>query len=287
MHPLRTLSLLLLPLSLCACPAPIPRPADALQDPHELLQAIEAATNEIHSARMKDVRLDWYGAQGRLSLRQTLLFQQPDRLRVQTYIPGFDGVAGVLVCACGRFAFHDRQEDIYYYGPATAQNVARVLPLGLSCRDLGQVLLGGAPHDRLRDGQPRASLAWDDDTGRYRLVLEPQAGQDAGARIVLQVRHKDWRVTQMNTTAGTQTLYQYTADDFAPVQGFLLPQQRRFLLEPSGDDFSLTAKDTQINPDLPPELFQLAPPDGSPRRYIGPLDPPPPPGDLCAPESTP
>ena len=154
-------ALALLALLAPACMKPIPRPSDAISEPGELLEAVKASSLEIESLRMKDVRLDYFGAQGRVSVRQTLLQQQPDRLRVQTYIPGFDGVAGVLVCACGQFAFHDRQEDIYYYGPATAKNVGRVLPLGLNCRDMGHVLLGGAPHDRLEAAGGEPSLRWD------------------------------------------------------------------------------------------------------------------------------
>lgn len=271
---------------LCAsgCPQPIPRPQDAVEDPQELLEAVRAATLEIHSARLKNVRLDYFGQQGRVSVRQTLLQQHPDRLRVQTYIPGFDGVAGVLVCACGQFAFHDRQEDVYYYGPASAENVARVLPLGLNCRDMGHVLLGGAPHDRLQAGAPGASLSWDEQTGRYRLEMQPDSGQDAGNKVMMQIRHKDWRVAEMKTVApGGQVLYHYTAEDFTPTQGHLLPEARRFVVADGGEDFSLRSGETQLDPELPEGLFSLAPPSGSRVQYLGPQAPPPPPqGDLCA-----
>lgn len=265
------------------CPRNIAPPSDQVTDAGELIAAVEAATTSVQDVRMLDVRLDFFGQQGRASVKQLVLIQHPDRLRIQTYIPGMEGIAGVLVCACGRFAFHDRQEDVYYYGPATAENVARVLPVGLGCQDLAHVLLGGAPHQRLLALGGEPTLKWDRRQGLYRLTWE-QAGPQ-GERAEVQVRHGDWRVTRMRTWKGDGSLeYDYTAERFESQQGLMLPGKRRFVVPGTQEDFSLAQGETQINPGLDEVLFELSPPGGSPVRYIGPMSPPPPPpvdGLLC------
>ncbi len=266
--------LLFLSFLTMGCPQ-VPPPKDQVTDPAELLRAVKEATGQIRDARLKEVRMDYFGEQGRLSLRQTLLFQQPDRLRVQTYVPGFEGTAGVLVCACGRFAYHDQREQVFYHGDATPENLGSVLteglrPLGLSCADLGALLLGGAPHERLAAAGGTPTLAWDGDTGRYRWETLARAGKDQGARIELQVRHGDWRVAALRVVEpGGQLRYEYRAEDFEMIGGHAVPQERRFVVPATGDDLSLRAGETQVNPGLPEELFRLAPPDGAPIRYIG------------------
>ncbi len=270
-------------LLLGGCPKNVPPPTDEVTDAAELLEAINGATTSIDDARMLDVRLDYFGQQGRASIKQLILLQHPDRLRIQTYIPGMEGVAGVLVCACGKFAFHDRQEDVYYHGPATTENIARVMPVGLNCKDLAHVLLGGAPHDRLGSMGVEPSIQWDRTEGGYLLDWQGASGEDSRARV--WVRHGDWRVTKMTTwTADGETRYDYEAEKFAKMGEIILPGRRRFVVKSTGEDFSLTQGETQVNPELDEVLFQLAPPAGSPVRYIGPQSSPPPPpvdGDLC------
>ena len=271
---------------LTACPMDLPPPNDQVSDARSLMEGVHSASEEIKDARFKDVRLDYFGEKGRLSVRQLVLVSHPDRVRIQTYIPGFEGVAGVLACACGRFAYHDRRENVYYHGPSTARNVARVLPVGLSCEDLVHVMLGGAPHDRLNRAGGAPNLTWDRRTGRYRVTQTGSAGDDAGAKFELQIRHGDWRVAEMIVGDGEGGVrYKYTADRFETTDGHVLPTKRRFVVPATDEDFSLTVGETQINPELPDVLWHLAPPGGTPIRYIGPsLSPQPPPadGNLCS-----
>lgn len=272
-------------LALAGCPRDIPPPDNQITDAAELLGAVRGTSTSVSQARFKDVRLDYFGQQGRATVRQLIAMSHPDRIRIQTYIPGMEDVAGMLVCACGRFAFHDRNEDVYYYGPATASNVARVLPVGLDCADLAHVMLGGAPHNRLDALGSAPALSWDRREGLYRLEWDKTGAEDE--RVELLVRHGDWRVARMTTwDAAGQTRYDYAADRFARIDGLVLPEKRRFLAG-EGEDFSLTQEKVELDPDpeFPEAIFMLAPPTGSPVRYIGPeaLAPPPPAdGDLCA-----
>ena len=269
------------------CAGTIPPPKDMVTDASALEGAVAAATEEIETARLKEMRLDYFGAKGRASVRQLILIGKPDRVRIQTYIPGLDGVAGVLACACGQFAYHDRQQDVYYYGPATARNVARVLPVGLTCRDLGSILLGGLPTERLeRETSGEAQLVWDENSGRYRMTWALERGPTSGGRLTAQVRHEDWRVAELKVEDGSgEVQYTYTGRAFEKIKGFHLPTSRRFLIANESEDVSMSGGTIQINPELSDMLFQLEPPAGTTLSFVGDTTPPPPPpqgGDLCS-----
>ena len=284
------LSLLAIGLTGATCSSPIPPPKDMLKSSQALVNAANQATDEVKTARLKEMRLDYFGQQGRASVRQLILTGAPDRLRIQTYIPGLDGVAGVLVCACGQFAYHDRQNDVYHYGPARSDNIARVLPVGLSCTDLGSILLGGLPNARIKteaEGEPE--LSWDDTTGRYKVAWKLNRGPHAGGQLVTQIRHGDWRVAEIKVKDSAGKLqYTYTAKSFERFGGQLLPTSRRFLVADDSEDISLSGDKVELNPELPDLLFQLEAPPGSQLAYLGDRSPPPAPprgGNLCELES--
>lgn len=264
-----TFMVLALLVALWGCPKTYPPPTDQVRDPAELRAAIAGGTVDVHSARFKNVRLDYFGEQGRLTVRQLILVSPPDRLRIQTYIPGFDGIAGVLVCGCGHFAYHDRREDAFFYGDASADNVARVLPVGLTCRDVGSLLLGGVPNDKLEQAGGQEALAWDETTGRYKLTIPVVRGSERGSTLEVQVRHGDFRVAGIRTLSpGGREVFTYTAEDFERVAGLVLPRRRRFVVA-GGDDFSLTGLEVEVNPELPDSLFELSPPAGTDLRFVG------------------
>ncbi len=250
---------------LTGCPRHIPPPADQVLEAIELRKAVDARSDVVESARFKNARLDYFGPDGRLTVRQLLLLKKPDEVRVQTYIPGFDGVAGVLVCKCGNFAFHDRQENTYYYGKATARNIRRVVPVGLTCGDVGRVLLGGLPNDLLAElAGGTETLEWDTETGRYDLELV-----SGTANVNAQVAHASWVVEEIVLKQGNKEKFHYTADRAERFDGLLLPTRRRFLVDGGEQDFSLTGEEVQLNPELPETLFELSPPTGSKLRYVG------------------
>lgn len=284
----RTTALLLSLLALASlwgCPTDIPPPRNALTDPQELLGAMKTIDENIQTIRFKDTALQYYGEEGRISVKQTILWGQPDRLRIQTYLPGIDSVAGVLVCACGFFAYHDRQENVYYYGEATDTNIARFVPVGLTCRDVGTVLIGSAPFERIAAANGEPALRWDRETGRYALSVPVVHGLDAGGKIDLQVQHETFRVARIQATNASGALvYAYEVDDFENVAGQILPRRRQFVVQRSGEDFSIKNGEVQLNPELPDEVFALGPPQGTPVRYLGNglQRPAPQDGDLCS-----
>src|SRR5690606_27904375 len=94
---LLSLACLLLVFGLTACRANVPPPDNAIEDPVELRQAIDARYAHIEDARFRDVVLDYFGRGERVRVRQLIVIKLPDRLRVQTRLPGSDELLSLLV----------------------------------------------------------------------------------------------------------------------------------------------------------------------------------------------
>jgi outer membrane lipoprotein-sorting protein len=248
-------------LLLTGCPRRIPEPDDAIEKPEVLRRAIDARLEPVESARFKEVVLDYFGEKDRVKLRQLILVERPDRLRVQTRIPGTDGIMSLLVSNGETFSLHRRDTGVYYTGAPTPENINRLLPVDLSARDVTRVLLGGAPWDRFADepGSPR--LEWNDRSGQYRYSVVT----DEGGELFMEVRPSDFAVVEVREidARGAQ-IYSYTTDDWERADDELaLPEYRRFVWPARKLDFSLEVGETQIDVDLPDLLFTFAPPPGS------------------------
>ena len=259
--------LVLVPLVLGCCTRDIPAPDNALEDPAALRAAIDARLEGIESARFKEVVLDDFGEDERVKVRQLILVERPDLLRVQTRIPGSDGVMSVLVSNGERFAMHRRDTNNYYTGAPTPRNINRLLPVDLSARDVVRVMLGGAPWDRFaREGaQPR--LEWNGKTGRYRYEVDTRGGGE----LAMEVRHTDYAVVEVRQTdAAGEVLYAYTTDDWERHGQVALPGYRRFIWPDRDLDFSLDVGETQLGVELPEILFEFEPPEGSKIIHLDP-----------------
>lgn len=151
----------------------VPRrpPPDLALDPAALLAEVQAAgagaTSVQGEARL---RLDAPGARG--TVLAFVAAERPDRLHVEA-LDFFGNPTATLVTAGGRLAIYDGRARTFYRGAATAENVARLVPLPLAPERIvailcGTPLLAGAPvsteigHDdvalELRDGARSASL---------------------------------------------------------------------------------------------------------------------------------
>lgn len=245
------------------CTRNIPPPDNALEDPAQLRDAIDARLSQIVDARFKEIVLDYFGDGERVKVRQLILVKQPDMLRVQTRLPGTDSIMSLLVSDGETFAMHERDTNQYYTGTPTPKNISLLLPVDLSAADVVRIMLGGAPWERFERSSAPATLSWDTRTGRY-LYEKPTP---TGGALKMWVRHTDYAVLEVSETdAQGRTTYEYTTKDWKLAdQGstIALPDYRRFVWPARNLDFSVDVRDTQINPGLPDTAFQLAPPAGS------------------------
>ena len=253
-----SLWVMLLATLLCGCPKSIPKPDNAIEDPVELRGAVDARLDQVTSARFTEVVLEYFGEGQRVKVRQLLLAKKPSFIRVQTRVPGTEEILNLLVSNGETFSMHKRDTNEFMTGPATAQNIAKLLPVDLSANDVMRVMLGGAPWDRWDQFRSDPTLEWDKRLGLYR--LQRIRGE---TKFTLWVRHTDFAVIQATETESGDTVYEYTTDDWEKQGAVALPNYRRFVLPKRKLDFSLDVRETQIDPDLPDLLFELDPPDGS------------------------
>ena len=257
---MRLLALLAALVFLSGCPHSTPPPKDEITDPALIRGGIDARVERFSTARFKEVVLDYFGEGERVKVRQLILVKQPNYLRVQTRLPGSDELLNVLVSDGETFAMHRRDTNDYYQGPATKENIARLLPVDLSAKDVGRVMVGGAPWDRFDEQGAEPTLSWDTGRGAYAYRVATKKG---GA-LKMWVRHGDFAVLEVaELNDKGKTIYNYTTEDWKGKTGRALPEFRRVVWPARDLDFSMDVGETQLDIELPDTLFQLDPPPGS------------------------
>lgn len=135
-------------LALAGCPPRAP-PPDLSLDAAQLLAQVREAQAKVTAVRGEvRVRVDGPGAKG--SVLAFAAAHKPDRVLVQTF-DFFGNTASALATSRGELSLYDSREKVVYRGPATPQNLARLVPVPLSAADLATLLCGSAP---LLDGEP-------------------------------------------------------------------------------------------------------------------------------------
>jgi len=124
---------------------------------------------------------------GRYALHVSV--KRPASLRIEALTPMGDPAA-VLVADQGRFALLDLRDYVFYRGPATSENLSRLIPVPLRDDELVSVITGDIPE--LPDGRPESATR---DGDGYQLVISgPRIRQEVtlgGDLRVLRVRRTD------------------------------------------------------------------------------------------------
>lgn len=246
--------------TLPGCPKNIPPPEGMIEEPSKLRSAVDARLDSFESARFKEVVLDYFGKRERMKVRQLILVEAPDKVRVQTRLPGSNEIVSLLVTDGDTFAMHRRDTNEYLTGEPTPDNINRILPVDLSARDVVRVMFGGAPWDRF-DAEPGdPQISWDRRTGRY--VYSVATAE--GGTLAMQVRPSDYAVASV-TEFGPEgdEVYSYETDNWRRYGDRLLPTWRRFVWPARDLDFSVDVGKTEVDISLPNHLFRLEPPPGS------------------------
>jgi hypothetical protein len=152
-------------LALAGCPPRAP-PPDLSLDPAELLVQVRAAQERIRTVRGEArVRVEGPGGSG--TVPTFAAAKRPDRVFVQT-LDFFGNTVSTLATAAGELSLYDARERVLYRGPATPENLGRLVPVPLAPADLAVILCGTAP---LLDGAPVRA-----EPGRGFVTLELAAG---------------------------------------------------------------------------------------------------------------
>jgi outer membrane lipoprotein-sorting protein len=245
---------------LTACGArPVPPPEDELHDPIEVFEATLTRLEQIDTGRIR-AWLEVFGGRGRVRVRQAVLYDAPDRVRIETISP-FDTSLNVLVIANGQLDYYDIQSQQYYRGPATSANLLQLAPIPLTPADMVRVLAGGPPLDQINPDADTYTLRWNTRVGAYTLTLPLLDG----GSLELDVRHADWVLAgARHYDAAGDVLYEVRGADFreAGDSGVVMPWRLRVLLPAERVDVELSVERYDLNPALPDTLFELSPPRG-------------------------
>jgi hypothetical protein len=231
-----------------ACLPPA-RPPDQGADPVALVQRVQGEAR----TRVKSPR-------GGGAVRQFLAAEKPDRLHLEV-LDFFGNPALVLVTGGGRFALLDARQKVLYRGPATPENLARLVPLPLPAEDLVTLVCGGAP---LLAGRPAQVGA---EGGHVLVTVE---GDGVVERRALAPEGRE--VGAGGAGPGSYTV---KLGDRALRAGLWFPGSLELRSDPAQVQFALQWTEVEVNGALDPGLFALAPPRGARVVELGQHDPPP------------
>jgi len=249
---------------LSACHRSIQRPDDALTAAPDILAKVDARLERVSDVRLLTKGDYWDTRKGKRVVGQSIvvLARAPASVRIQIN-SGFGTAVSALASDGESFAMLDQHNKVYYYGPATAENLSSLLPIYLPGDDLVRVLRGGFPTALLDEGwRTRTTLTWNEETGRHRLVM-PRAD---GTQQIVELTHPALAVAEvvlLNTEG--EPLYRYQAKNFKTYDGIPLPGKSRFEVVTEEVDVILTMERVDLNPQdpaIPDRAFTIPPPAG-------------------------
>lgn len=244
-----------------AC-APRRPPPDLSLDPAALLEQVKRSQARVDSVRGEAaVRVEASGKSG--TVPAFVAAKRPDLVHLET-LDFFGNPVAVLVTAGGRMSFYDAREKVLYRGPATRENVARLVPLPMTPPELVEVLCGSAP---LLPGSAKRA---DPGRGFVTLVIEEgELTQTLRVARGAQVERSELRGPG-GRPPGT---YDVAFGRFSERGGMRFPGETS--LTATGARVRLRWKEIDPNAVVDAALFRLDPPRGARVVDVGSEQPPP------------
>lgn len=238
------------PLSACPPPNLDFGVRGQIDDPEALLRLIVEQEAQAFTANGESkVRLDSPEAKGSFSMFVAL--SRPTFLHLEP-LDFFGRPQAVLVVNGEQFGLYQAQENRFYRGPSSPQNVSRFLPIALPAPELVQVMLGGVP----RIPHERAELRSDEKCACYVLTLFK-----GDITQVLHVHPSRYRITRSRVHG--VNAYDLDLSDFEETGGVWFPKKVTLTAAAARIEVQLRYSDVTLNeaPDL--TMFDPAPPEGA------------------------
>lgn len=226
-------------------------PRGEIEDARTLLKLTDQEERRVLSLQ-GDAKLTVHSPQGSGTLSLYVAVQRPASLHLET-LDFFGKPLAVLVSDGVHFGLYQAQENRYYEGPSSPQNVSRFLPVVIPPDELARLLLGGVP--QVDDPSPKLTL--DRDEGVYRLTLE----QGPTVQTV-SVNPTTLRVTK-SEVRGSQG-YDVTLEDFGEYGAVNFPRKLDLDAPSAQADLVLRYTQVSLNGAVDPALFAASPPPGVP-----------------------
>ena len=196
--------------------------------------------------------------------------QQPANMRIT--VSAFDKAVSTLVTDGTGFSLMDVSQNVYITGLATPENIARILPVYLSARDLYRVIYGQFPMDGV-DNADEFLLEWDEEKGGYCKTLSLKNG-------FIEKVYYDWPkgdIFLITVSDGDSIIYTYEASAFktytANHQSWRYPNQILFKLPKQKTDVRLRVEKRDMDVEFSDAVFQLLPPEGARLIVLDSLEP--------------
>lgn len=241
------------------CPRPWPKGKVALPSAAEVLRV--AATGRVPLRSISGgAKVDTFTPQGRARVREVVVAERSGRLRFETLSP-FEQPLSTLVSDGNKFALYDLAKKRYYHGPATPQNISRLLPIRMRGQDIAQLLMGEPP---LIAPAP-SGFAVDRCNSAYELTYLLPASKAAGQPAALQTVSFDAeRLVPVRTrlTLDGKLAWEITFEDHREVSGALIPHKIRYVAPADQVDLLVLYTDVTLNETFESDLFVIPPPRG-------------------------
>ena len=257
----RGLAGLLLGVLLTGCPPTIPPPPNALQDPQQVHLAVQARAASLQSVR-GEAKVELFSEEGYTPFSLVAVAARPDRLHLEVLSP-FDMPLGILTADTGSFQLYSLEEKLFLHGPASAENIARLIPLPLPPAELVELLLGSVP--LLPDPQ---ELRWDPTRGCYELQVALAEGPRQ--RLWLDPRDLTPRESRYESPTG-ELLYRLQLEEPSTLPGHpgvRLPRLIKVEMPAREIELSLRWQDRELNVEIPPAAWTQQPPRGAEVRRL-------------------
>lgn len=241
-------------------------PVQRMTDPGQALHAQQVGKEALRSLRA-EARVDQRGREGRIKGRVMMFVERPDRVRFDA-VTQF-GPALTLTTDGDNFALSDFKDSRFLTGPACESNIARMIGVALSGRDVASVLMGESPLIEAK----HASMQCLD--GNY--VVERTAEDGTRQELELSVYAEDARkppaeqrlrlVRASIWSAAGQALYRVRYEDYRPTSAASaasveLPRTVRIDDYVNDADALLRFSSLDVNVNVPADAFTQAPRSG-------------------------
>jgi Domain of unknown function (DUF4292) len=242
-------------LALAACPPRVDVRSTPPPDAMALLGEVDAIDARVAALQSQaKVRVEGGTRKGNLTAFVAVAAPASVHLEVLDF---FGRPSAILVSDGQRFVLFQAETGVWLRGPATPDNLARILPVALPPEQLVAMLLGRAP--RLQDDRPELQIDAEANAFRVQLRAGEQSQQlwvDPGLRRVVR--------SQLSGPGG----YGVTFEDFTEVRQVPFPRKLSF----SGPaTVVLEYTDPRLG-EVPPEsLFRAEPPTGARVEEVGPV----------------
>jgi hypothetical protein len=226
----------------------------------EVLASLRAGAARRRSVQAEGT-VTYFGARGRVRGRAVIVARRPGSFRVETLSPLEQPVE--VICSDGA-QLHVLSGDVLRVGPATPEEVYKVIPLPMRSEEVVDTLIGGVPTSE-RFAPARVSRGED---GRLVLGLDGPAGE----RVELTV-DPSRRVVERSRLLGPDGALRVEVqfDGFEPAEDAGPPLPRSIVARMPGADLDLRIRLSEVVVDgaVDDALFRLEPRPGEAPLPLG------------------